>query len=207
MAVFAAGPAPAQSPHSHEHRFSDAERWAKEFDDPKRDAWQKPQEVIGALAPSADALIADIGAGTGYFAVRFARSVPRGRVYGVDVEPDMVKYLAGRAKREGLANLLAVAGSPEDAKLPEKADLVVLVDVYHHIGGREAYFRRLLGALRAGGRVAIIDFRMDSPVGPPRDGRVPPQQVMQEMRKAGYALEREHGFLPYQYFLVFRAAP
>ena len=196
----------AQSPHTHEHRFDNAEQWAKEFDDPKRDAWQKPHEVIGALAPKPDAVIADIGAGTGYFAVRFAHMVPKGRVYGVDTEPDMVKYLAERAKREGLTNVVAVAGSPGDPKLPEKADLVLLVDVYHHIEGREAYFRTLRGELKPGARIAIIDFRKDSPNGPPRSARIAPGRVEDEMRKAGYALDREHGFLPYQYFLVFRAA-
>ena len=199
-----AGPARAQSPHTHEHRFDNAEQWAKEFDDPKRDAWQKPHEVIQALALKNDAVVADIGSGTGYFSVRFARMVPKGRVYGLDTEPDMVKYLADRAKREGLANLVAVAASPDDAKLPEKADLVVLVDVYHHIGGREAYFRRVRGALKAGGRLAIIDFRADSPIGPPKEARIAPDTVKAELARAGYQLQREHAFLPNQYFLVFR---
>jgi SAM-dependent methyltransferase len=151
-------------------------------------------------------VIADIGAGTGYFAVRFAHMVPQGRVYGVDTEPDMVRYLGERAKRQGLPNLFAVAGSPGDAKLPEKADLALLVDVYHHIDGREAYFRKLRGELKPGGRVAIIDFRMDSPYGPPPAARIAPEKAKEELLKAGYVLDREHGFLPYQYFLVFRAA-
>ena len=206
VAVLACGTAAAQSPHTHQHSFSDAERWAKEFDDPKRDAWQKPHEVIGALAPKPDAVIADIGSGTGYFSMRFAHMVPTGKVYGVDTEPDMVKYLADRAKREGLANLAAVQAAPGDPKLPEKADLVVLVDVYHHIDGRERYFQKLRASLKTGARVAVIDFRMDSPEGPPKTARIAPEQVKAEFRRAGYALEREHRFLPYQYFLVFRAA-
>lgn len=203
--MLVSGAAAAQSPHTHQHSFSNAESWAKEFDDPKRDAWQKPHEVIGALAPKPDAVIADIGAGTGYFSVRFAHMAPQGRVYGVDTEPDMVKYLAERAKRDGLANLTAVQAAPGDPRLPEKADLVVLVDVYHHIDGRERYFRKLRTSLRPGGRVAIIDFRMDSPYGPPAAGRVAPDRVKAELKRAGYVLDREHGFLPYQYFLVFRA--
>src|SRR6266496_1223846 len=102
--------APAQTPDTHRHRFGDAEKWAKVFDDPERDAWQKPHEVIEALALAPDAVVADIGSGTGYFAVRLARFVPKGRVYGVDTEPGMVKYLAERARREGLANLVSIAG-------------------------------------------------------------------------------------------------
>ncbi|HSJ96075.1 MAG TPA: class I SAM-dependent methyltransferase, partial [Myxococcota bacterium] len=97
-AALLAGAAAAQSPHTHQHRFSDAERWARVFDDPERDAWQKPHEVIQALELAPDAVVAVIGSGTGNFAVRLENMLPRGRVYGVDVEPDMVRYLAQRAR-------------------------------------------------------------------------------------------------------------
>jgi SAM-dependent methyltransferase len=196
-------PALAQSPHTREHSFSGAEHWARVFDDPARDAWQKPHEVIKALALAPDAMVADIGSGTGYFAVRLAHFVPKGRVYGVDVEPDMVKYLAERAKREGLANLESVAGRPDDPRLPAKVDLVLLVDVYHHIDKREAYFSKLRGSLKPGARLAIIDFRLDAPDGPPRSARIAPTQVKAELARAGYAAVNEHGFLPNQYFLIF----
>jgi predicted methyltransferase len=197
-------PAEAQSPHTHEHRFSDAEKWARVFDDPARDAWQKPGEVIEALALAADAVVADIGAGTGYFAARLARALPKGTVYATDVEADMVKHLEQRARREGLPNLKAVASTPSDARVPQEADLVLFVDVYHHIADREAYFKRLAASLKRDGRVAIIDFRLDSPQGPPKRARVAPENVKAELTKAGYALAAEHSFLPYQYFLVFR---
>ena len=120
------------------------------FDDPERDAWQKPHQVIQALGLKPDAVVADVGAGTGYFAVRFANMVPAGKVYAVDVEPDMVRYLAERAKKEKRPNLVAVRGEPGDPRLPEKVDLVVLVDVYHHIEGRERYFRSLAASLKPG---------------------------------------------------------
>lgn len=197
-------PAVAQNPHRHDHGFSGAEYWAKIFDDPERDAWQKPHEVIQALKLRPDAAVADIGAGTGYFAVRFAHMVPQGRVYAVDAEPDMVKYLADRAKRSGLGNLVAVQAQPGDAKLPGAVDLAILVDVYHHIGDRGRYFRRLAQSLKPGGRLAVIDFTPDSPVGPPRQARIAPEQVKAELQSAGYALAEEHDFLPHQYFLLFR---
>ena len=204
LAFLPAGAASAQTPHTHQHGFGDAKKWAKVFDDPERDAWQKPHEVIQALTLKPDSIVADIGAGTGYFSVRLAHMLPAGKVYGVDTEAAMVKHLAERAKREGLANIVAVAGKPADPQIPEQADLVLLVDVYHHVGDRERYFRNLASALKPGGRVAIIDFRMDSPVGPPRTARIEPERVKSEMQRAGYALAREHSFLPYQYFLVFR---
>lgn len=204
--ALAAGLATAQTPHTHRHSFDDAQRWAHVFDDPARDAWQRPHDVIQALALEPRAVVADLGAGTGYFAMRLANMLPGGRVYAVDIAPDMVRYLEARAKREGLANVVAVKGEPEDPKLPAKVDLVLLVDVYHHVEDRVAYFRRLGASLRAGGRVAIIDFRLDAPVGPPRAARIAPDKVMSEMNAAGYDLAAEHGFLPYQYFLVFKPA-
>jgi predicted methyltransferase len=200
------GPAAAQTPHTHQHSFGDAEKWAKVFDDPERDAWQKPHDVIQALALKPEAIVADIGAGTGYFSVRFAHMVPKGRVYGVDTEPGMVKHLADRAKREGLKNVIAVAGKPGDPRLPEKADLVILVDVYHHVEDRERYFRQLQNSLKPGGRIAVIDFRMDSPIGPPQSARIEPDRLKDEMKRAGYALAQEHAFLPNQFFLVFQPA-
>jgi ubiquinone/menaquinone biosynthesis C-methylase UbiE len=193
----------AQTPHAHQHSFSGAEQWAHVFDDPKRDAWQKPHQVIQALNLSPDAVVADIGAGTGYFAVRLANMVPQGRIYGVDLEPDMVEYLAERAKREKRDNLVAISGSAADPRLPEKVDLVFLVDVFHHIEERETYFRDLQTAIKRDGRLAVIDFKMDSPEGPPKGARIPPEQVAAELRQAGYRLVEEHRFLPNQYFLVF----
>ena len=204
LALVPAAATAAQTHHTGHHRFSDAEQWAKKFDDPKRDAWQKPHEVIQALNLKPDALIADIGAGTGYFAVRFAHMLPKARVFGVDSEPDMVKYLSERAKREGLKNLSVVAAEPGNPRLPEKVDLIIFVDVYHHVEKREQYFRQLQQSLRPQGRLAIIDFHMDSPVGPPPAARIAPDRVKKELQSAGYTLTQEHLFLPNQYFLIFQ---
>jgi len=200
LALAAATAACAQHPHS----FSDAEKWARVFDDPQRDEWQKPHEVIEALKLAPDAVVADIGAGTGYFAVRFAHRLPRAKIYATDIEPEMVQYLVMRAKREGLANLSAVKGEMDDAKLPEPVDLALLVDVYHHIDDRGAYFGRLARSFRPGGRLAIIDFTLDSDIGPPPRARIAPEQVKRELADAGYVLAEELELLPNQYFLVFR---
>jgi cyclopropane fatty-acyl-phospholipid synthase-like methyltransferase len=205
LAVFCSA-AIAQSPDHANHKFTGAEHWAKVFDDPERDKWQKPHDVITALRLAPNAAIADIGAGTGYFAVRFAHMVPQGRVYGVDLEPEMVKYLGERAKKENLANLTAVAGAADDARIPAPVDLVVLVDVYHHIDARSEYFRKLRASLKPNGRVAVIDFRLDAPTGPPKNARIAPDLVKSEMKSAGYVIDAEHAFLPNQYFLVFKPA-
>ena len=199
-----AGAAFAQHGEQHFHRsFEDAAKWSKEFDDPARDAWQKPAEVITALRLGPDATVADIGSGTGYFAVRLARAVPEGRVYGADVAPAMVKFLSERAAKEGLTNLQSIRAAEDSPKLPAPVDLVLVVDTYHHIARRSSYFIKLKERLRPGGRVAIIDFRLDSPTGPPAKHRIAPEKVAEEMAFAGYRLLESHGFLPNQYFLVF----
>ncbi len=187
----------------HHHGFTDADKWARVFDDPARDAWQKPHEVILALALKPDAVVADIGAGTGYFSVRLANMLPQGTVYAEDVEPDMVKHLGARAQTDKLPNLKAVAGAFDDPKLPSKVDLALLVDVYHHIDQREVFFKRLRAALKDGGRVAIIDYTAESPDGPPKAMRIPAKTVKAEMAQAGFVVQAEHTFLPKQFFIVF----
>lgn len=186
-----------------QHHFKDAERWSRVFDDPARDEWQKPDQVIQALKLPPDAAVADIGAGTGYFATRLARAVPEGKVYGADLEPDMVKFLNERAAREKLPNLRAHQAAADDAKLPAKVDLVLVVDTYHHIGNRAGYFAALKKYLKPAARVVIIDFKPDSPLGPSKRHRVSAERVKTEMAKAGYRLAEEPAFLPYQYLLVF----
>jgi FkbM family methyltransferase len=198
--------ASAQAPQAHRRSFAGAEGWARVFDDPGRDEWQKPQQVIEVLRLAPDAVAADIGAGTGYFTVRLAQALPGGRVIAADLEPDMVRYIEQRARQMKLDNVTAVQAAADDPRLPVEVDCVLVANTYHHIGDREAYFRRLSAMLRPGARVAIIDHRPDSPTGPPAAMRVPAQTVKAEMQRAGYALDAEHDFLPRQHFLVFRRA-
>jgi ubiquinone/menaquinone biosynthesis C-methylase UbiE len=201
-----AGHQPPPGADHMSHRFDDPERYAKGFDDPARDAWQMPDRVIAALALKRGDRVADVGAGTGYFSVRLARSAAKPTVFAVDIEPKMVAYLTKRAATEGLPNVRAVQASATSPQLPEPVDLVLVVDTFHHIGSRAAYFATVRRQLRPGGRVAIIDFRKDAPgEGPPAHFRFTPEQIAAEMAEAGYVLDARHDFLPRQHFLVFRA--
>ncbi len=101
-------------------RFDDAAKWAKDFDNPERDAWQKPDEVVEALHLASGSSVADIGAGTGYFSVRIARRIPDGKVFAVDVEPDMVRYLGERGQGEG-SQPFPVLASADAANLPSRS--------------------------------------------------------------------------------------
>jgi cyclopropane fatty-acyl-phospholipid synthase-like methyltransferase len=185
-----------------EHHFDPAES-AKSFDDPARDTWQLPDRVIATLNLKRGQIVADIGAGTGYFSVRLAKSEAAPKVYAADIEPSMVSYLRERAAKESLNNLIAVLAAADQPNLPEPVDLVLIVDTYHHIGDREAYFRKLGKSIKPGGRVAIIDFKADSPEGPPKEFRFPLEKFKSEMGRAGYKLAARHDFLPRQQFLIF----
>lgn len=213
LAVAAA--AGAETPaHTGDHatshrRFDDAAQWSKVFDDPGRDAWQKPAALVAALALASGMTVADLGAGTGYFSRRLSEAVgPTGTVLAVDVEPNLIAHLRTRAEREGTANVVPVLASLDTPRLPAGAvDLILVVDTYHHFDQRRRYLPQLARALRPGGRIAIVDWKPgDLPVGPEPDHKLPPEQVIAEMRAAGFALVAQPDLLPYQYVLLFTAA-
>ena len=192
--------------HGGQHRFKDAEAWAKRFEGPKRDAWQKPDAVIKALDLKQDTILADIGSATGYFPVRFARALPKGRVYGIDIEKSMVDYLNERAGREDLTNLSSILGKPDDPKLPEPVDVIFICNTYHHIEDRQFYFEKLKKNLRAGARLIIVDFiKGKLPVGPPDQMKLAPDEVISELSSVEYHLVQKLEILPYQYVLIFQS--
>ena len=192
-------------PGAHmEHRFEDPERYAKSFDDPARDQWQQPERVLAALELRPGHTVADIGAGTGYFTVRLARAPGVAKVFAVDIEPSMVEYVRKRAAKEDLRNVVVVQAGSDRSNLPEPVDLVLIVDTFHHIPNRAAYFRELKKSLKPSGRVAIVDFRKGAPAGPPEEFRFTPEQISTELAAAGFALQTQHDFLPRQIFLIYR---
>lgn len=188
------------------HSFEDVEHWSRVFDDPARDAWQKPAALVAALELPRGGTVADVGAGTGYFSRHLSGAVGSGgTVLAADVEPALVAHLRRRAEQEGLANVVPILASLDNPRLPAGAsDVVLIVDTWHHIDDRVAYARRLASALKPGGRVVIVDFqKRELPVGPPLEHKLAREQVVEEMSQAGYTLAVEPDVLPYQYVLVF----
>ena len=199
----------SQAPAGHvpdhmEHRFDNPEQSAKQFDDPARDVWQMPDRVIATLGLKAGQSVADIGAGTGYFSMRLGKSSALPTVYAVDIEPSMVEYLKSRAAKENLKNVVPVQASADSPHIPAPVDLVLIVDTYHHIGGRVEYFRKLRASLKPAGKLAIIDFRKDAPSGPPPEFRFTEAQITSELTQAGYGLAASYSFLPRQLFAVYQ---
>jgi ubiquinone/menaquinone biosynthesis C-methylase UbiE len=195
----------AQPPDHMQHSFADVERYAKAFDDPARDAWQMPDRVIAELGLRAGQSVADIGAGTGYFTMRLAKSAAAPKVYAVDIEKSMLEHIQHRAMAEGLKNVTTVLGGADRTNLSEPVDVVLIVDTYHHIPNRVAYFTALKKQLKPGGRLAIVDFKKDAPDGPPVEFRFTPDQISGELGKAGFTLQAQHDFLPRQMYLIYTA--
>jgi len=196
---------PATSEEMH-RRHRDPQSMIRALEDPARDAYQKPDEVVAALGLRPGDVVADIGAGTGYFALRFARAVgDTGRVYAVDISPEMVRHMNRRIRDEGVGNVVTVLADPGDPLLRDASvDWFVIVDTWHHIEDREGYLRHIERMLRPGGHVVHIDFqKRELPVGPPVSEKIARDDLVRQMAAAGYHLDREPTFLPYQYFLVF----
>jgi ubiquinone/menaquinone biosynthesis C-methylase UbiE len=191
---------------AHDHRFNDIDQAVKMFESAERDAWQKPDEVVAQLQLRSGDVVADIGAGTGYFTRRFAAAVgPTGKAMGLDVEPTMVAYMNDDAQKRGLPNYSARQVQRHDPQLaPQSVDVVFICDTYHHMQDRVAYARLLAQALKPGGRIVIVDFqKRPLPLGPPMEWKLSPETVAEEFRQAGFQLARSPEFLPYQYFLEF----
>lgn len=183
------------------HRFENAAEWSKVFDEPGRDAWQKPDEVVTLVAAAPGQTVADLGAGTGYFLGRLSKAVgPKGKVLGLDVEADMVRFMTERAAKEKLGNVEARQVRTDDPGLaPASVDRILIVDTWHHIGAREAYVPRLAQALKPKGAVIVVDFTMDSRRGPPVQHRIAPEQVVKELTAAGLEASIASETLPDQY--------
>jgi SAM-dependent methyltransferase len=192
------------SAHGHHHGFQDIEKWIAILDNPERDKKQFPDEVIARLEIQANDLIADIGAGTGYFAIRIATAYPQAQVFAVDTEHEMVEYLQSQSKQRKLANLVPVLIDPSRPQLPSKLNLALMVDTLHHIADRRAYLACLKESMALGSRIAVIDYRQAAPEGPPAHFRIPVDELVEEFRSIGYELESDINLLPNQFFLVFR---
>jgi ubiquinone/menaquinone biosynthesis C-methylase UbiE len=211
LACAAMIPAAARPPRDQEgmHRLHrDPAAYIAALEDPKRDAYQKPNEVMAALAVQEGEAIADIGAGSGYFTMRLAQHVgPTGRVYAVDVDPDMIRHLHARVRDAGVLNVVPILARPDDPLLPQRVDRFVIVDVWHHVEDRPGYLARMKKLLKPGGQIVMIDFhKRDLPVGPPASMKIAREDLLKEMQVNGFELVKEHAFLPYQYFLVFKPA-
>lgn len=196
----------AEEIHHKHPPFKSINEYIQRMESPDRAGWQKPEKVVDYLAIRDGDVIADIGAGSGYFSVILSKRVgDSGRIYAVDIENGMIEYIEKRAKRERLNNIKTILSKLDDPLLLESSiDLIFICDTYHHIEGRDNYLKKLKKVLKKNGRLAVVDFHaVDTPVGPPLNIRISKDKIMGEVLKAGFKLEADYYFLPYQYFLIF----
>lgn len=173
---------------------------------PDRDLWQPPDRIMDVLGIAEASVVADVGAGSGWFTVRLARRVgPNGVVYAQDVQQEMLAAIRRRVDREGLTNVRPVLGEGSNPRLLRNTlDAILIVGVYNEIGDKIEMLRNLAAALRPQGRIGVIDFKLTGGgPGPPMEERVDPQIVVRDGARAGLRLLSQETFLPYQYFLVF----
>lgn len=189
--------------------YDDPKKALAEMDDAKRDPWVMPDRVVRSLPiASKDAVIADIGAGSGYFSRRLAREVPGGTVYAVDVDDEFRGYIEQNRESWGTPNIEPHLAFYDDPALPERGvDLVFVSNTYPYLRNRVSYFRKVAGALKPGGSLVVINFKPDAQVpdntAPAPQFRSTRDAVISELAEAGFTLTREETFLPYQYFLIF----
>jgi ubiquinone/menaquinone biosynthesis C-methylase UbiE len=192
---------------SQMHRLhNDPKAYIGALEDPQRDAYQKPHEVLTALSLKPGEVIADIGAGSGYFTFPIAHHLgPEGKVYAVDVSPDMILHLNRRIRDLKTTNVVSVLADPDDPLLPEQSvNRFFICDVWHHVENPSKYLGMIKKVLKPGGQVIMIDFqKKELPFGPPMEMKIARKDLIKQMESNGFRLAKEHSFLPYQYFLVF----
>ena len=177
---------------------------------PDRDAWQRPDQVMDELGIGEGSVVADLGAGGGWFTIRLAHRVgPNGRVFAEDVQRQMKEAISRRVAREGLTNVKTILGTASDPMLPAPVDAVLIVDAYSEMEDPVVLLRNVAASLKPGGGIGIINFKKDGHgPGPEMNGRVDPERVIKDASAAGLALLSRPAFLRYQYMLVFgKSAP
>jgi arsenite methyltransferase len=206
-AVFAQNHSAPQTKEGIDKIHQDPKAYIAMLENPQRDAEQKPEEVVKTLNLKEGAAIADIGAGSGYFSFRLARQTgASGRVYAVDINPDMILHMNRHIRETKIKNVTTVLSDPDNPLLPDNSiDQFFVCNTWHHVSNRPHYLALMKKMLKQGGRIAIIDYKKEKlPVGPPPEMKMAREEVIKEMQDAGFKLSAEHSFLPYQYFLEFR---
>ena len=192
--------------HANEHMNKRPfEELVANFESPERAEWQKPDSVIAFLGDLEGKTVMDIGSGTGYFSFRMAEA--GANVICADVDERFLNYIAERRAEKGLTEAqVETRKVPYDSsKLQEnEADMVLIVNTYHHIENREDYFAEIKRGLKPGGRLVVIDFRKEeTPVGPPVEMKITEEKVMDELREAGFTdMQVNNDLLPYQYIIT-----
>lgn len=180
------------------------EEYVKLLESERRVQGLQVTKVIETLGIKVGDRVADIGAGSGVFARPIARLVgPKGLVYAVDIDPELIKYLEKTAADEKLSNIKTILAQESDPKLPEKVSLIIIIDTMHHIANQQAYLKTLKKYLRPQGRIAVVDFSKNWPAGHEKMAYTV-EDLNGWMAAAGFKPVEKHDFLESNFFVVYR---
>lgn len=205
-------PAAAQAPERSERHRVPADfmsfRGAQWLEREARVQEEQPEAVLDAMRLKPGDIVADIGCGSGYYARRIIeRVVPDGRVYCVDIQPEMLDIMGQLADRDGVSGIVPILSEPDDPKLPAGVvDWIILADVYHEMSDYEAMLAGMRASLAPGGRVALLEYRIEDGTGDnlKSDHAMSVRQVLAEWLPAGFALEALEEFLPGQHLFIMK---
>ncbi len=192
--------------HDHAKPFEQTDRYIDFLERKDRIKWQKPDTVIETLNLRGDEKIADIGAGSGYFSFPFASSVPQGKVYAIDIDPEMIRYVHHKAMMNDIKNIEAVLAEPDDPKVPSDSDIVFICDVLHHIENKSLWLKKIYDQMKKGARLVLIEFKEgDLPEGPPEKIKISQKEIIAKVNRVGFTRSStDNMLLPYQTFFVFK---
>ena len=193
----------SQDRRNHGRLFPPEELGALEG--PDRDAWQEPERVMDSLGVTSGTIVADIGAGGGWFTMKLANRVgPTGLVYAEDIQREMIESINRRVNRTNLSNVETIIGTSNNPKIPTPVDAVLMVDVYGEVEDPMALLRNVIPQLKKGGRIGIVEHRLDGGgPGPPLQDRVAPETIITTAEAVGLQLLTHDESFRYQYLLVF----
>ncbi len=180
------------------------------LDRPEREAEEQPTRAVEALRVRRGAVVADVGAGSGYYTVRLSRAVGRdGRVVATDIQPGMLDLIREKVARDKLTNVTLVQGAIDNPNLETGVfDMILMVDVYHELASPQAFMQKLKAALRPDGRLVLIEFRGEDPAVPIQElHKMTVAQIRQELAADGFTIERVIDVLPWQHIVVLRQTP
>jgi 2-polyprenyl-3-methyl-5-hydroxy-6-metoxy-1,4-benzoquinol methylase len=186
--------------------FKEAQKYIEFLERKDREIWQKPDAVIKELSLKGTEKIADVGAGSGYFTFRLSKELPKGKVYAIDIEPEMIRYIHHKTVLKKIQNVEVIFSTPDNPNIPEDADLVFICDVLHHVKNKGDWLKALFSQMKNNSKLVLIEFKEGKlPEGPPEDIKIPLEKMISITTDAGFInLKQNEELLPYQYYLEFK---
>ncbi len=186
--------------------FKDVQKYIEFLERKDRELWQKPDAVIKELSLKGTEKIADVGAGSGYFTFRLSKELPKGKVYAIDIEPEMIRHIHHKAVSNNIRNIEAVFSTPDNPHIPEDVDLVFICDVLLHVKNKEDWLKSVFCQMKDDSKLVLVEFKEGNlPEGPPEDMKIPLEKMVSIATNAGFVnLMQNDELLPYQYYLEFK---